>query len=100
MRLFLALIATALVHHANAESVLERVTSPAISYDYITDFTVPVGSGTGDVTAAVWAVDLNLPSTGGSTSGCEAADFIGFAVNSIALVQRGTCNYSVKVANA
>ena len=44
------------------------------------------------------AVDLRIPSTGGSTSGCEAADFAGFPAGAIALVQRGTCDFVVKVA--
>ena len=37
---------------------------------------------------------------GGSTSGCEAADFAGFPAGSIALVQRGTCPFREKAANA
>jgi Zn-dependent M28 family amino/carboxypeptidase len=57
-------------------------------------------SGSGDVTAAVTAVDLHLPSTGGSTSGCEAADFAGFPAGTIALVQRGTCTFRMKAENA
>ncbi|HKG63447.1 MAG TPA: M28 family peptidase [Solirubrobacteraceae bacterium] len=36
----------------------------------------------------------------GSTSGCEAADFAGFPAGNIALVQRGTCDFVVKIANA
>jgi len=56
-----------------------------------------------DVTAALTAVDLKVPSPGGvngSTSGCEAADFAGFPAGNIALVQRGTCDFVVKIANA
>jgi len=64
------------------------------------------GSGIGEVTASVTPVDLALgnaswpgdPST--STSGCEAADFAGFPVGDIALVQRGACFFSEKAANA
>ena len=58
-------------------------------------------SGPGDVTAPVVAVDvvLGLPRDP-VTSGCEAADFAGFPAGAIALVQRGTCNFSVKVAHA
>ena len=50
----------------------------------------------------VWAVDLVLPPTPApsSTSACEPGDFAGFPAGAIALVQRGTCNYAVKVANA
>ena len=56
-----------------------------------------------DVTAPLTAVDLKVPSPGGaagSTSGCEAADFAGFPVGSIALIQRGTCDFVVKIQNA
>jgi Zn-dependent M28 family amino/carboxypeptidase len=56
-----------------------------------------------DVTAALTAVDLKVPSPGGangSTSGCEAADFAGFPAGNIALIQRGTCDFVVKIANA
>jgi len=54
------------------------------------------GSGSGDVTAPVDAVDVNLSGDRANTSGCEAADFAGFPVGSIALVQRGTCNFGDK----
>jgi Zn-dependent M28 family amino/carboxypeptidase len=64
-----------------------------VTYDY---------SATGDVTAAVQPVDLVLPPTPdpSSTSGCEAADFAGFTAGNIALIQRGTCTFAVKAANA
>ena len=77
-------------------------TAPAPPKQYVRfqDFLGSTTSETGDVTAPLVAVDLNIPSTGGSTSGCEASDFTGFAPGSIALVQRGTCNFIVKVANA
>ena len=60
-------------------------------------------SGSGDVTAAIQAVDLVLPpgaDPDSSTSGCDATDFAGFTVGSIALLQRGTCFFSDKAANA
>ncbi len=67
------------------------------------------GSGFGTVSGPVIPVDLALgntdwpadPST--STSGCEASDFVGLdfsGPNDIALIQRGTCFFSVKAANA
>ena len=41
------------------------------------------------------------PAEPSSTSGCEAADFPGRAAEpEIALIQRGTCTFEVKVANA
>ena len=36
---------------------------------------------------------------GTSNAGCEDADFAGFT-GDIALIQRGTCDFSVKIANA
>jgi hypothetical protein len=38
--------------------------------------------------------------TSSSTSGCTAADFSNFTAGHIALIQRGGCNYGVKVLNA
>jgi Zn-dependent M28 family amino/carboxypeptidase len=66
------------------------------------DFATMDFSGSGDVTGRVVPVDLTLPPapTPSSTSGCEASDFAGFAAGSIALLQRGTCDFAVKVTNA
>jgi hypothetical protein len=38
--------------------------------------------------------------TSSSTSGCPAGDFSGFVSGRIALIQRGGCNFGVKVLNA
>jgi Peptidase family M28/PA domain len=38
--------------------------------------------------------------TPSSASGCQAADFAGFSPGNIALIQRGTCTFAQKVANA
>jgi Zn-dependent M28 family amino/carboxypeptidase len=59
-------------------------------------------SGSGDVTGEVQAVDVQIPPapTPSSTSGCETADFAGFTAGNIALIQRGTCTFEIKVANA
>lgn len=57
-------------------------------------------SGSGDVTAPLSAVDINLAGDRASTSGCEAADFGGFTAGSIALIQRGTCTFRTKADNA
>ncbi|TFZ03482.1 M28 family peptidase [Ramlibacter rhizophilus] len=77
-------------------AVLQQTAPVSATYETGT-FT---GSGTGNVTAAVTAVDINLALPRDNTSGCEAADFAGFPAGSIALVQRGTCNFSVKALNA
>ena len=77
--------------------LLEQLTPIEATYETGT-FT---GTGYGDVTAAVTAVDLNLaPPRDPVTSGCEAADFAGFPAGNIALVQRGTCTFAAKALNA
>jgi minor extracellular serine protease Vpr len=43
------------------------------------------------------AAGADAPST---TEGCEAADFAGFPAGAVALVQRGSCNASLKSQNA
>src|SRR3954447_22476791 len=43
---------------------------------------------------------IKIPSTGGSSAGCDPSDFSGFVAGRIALIQRGTCTFSQKVANA
>jgi Zn-dependent M28 family amino/carboxypeptidase len=85
-----------------APSALERTAPDAHTYT-ADEFATMDYSGSGDVTADVQAVDLTLPPTpepSGSTSGCEASDFDGFTPGNIALVQRGTCSFGDKVANA
>lgn len=77
-------------------AVLQQVSPISATYE-TGAFT---GTGYGDITASVVGVDLALAPPRASTSGCEAADFAGFPAGSIALVQRGTCNFSVKALNA
>ena len=63
------------------------------------DSGVPEGTATG----ALIPVDLIIPATGpanSSTSGCQTSDFGGFPSGGVALVQRGTCGFAVKVLNA
>jgi Zn-dependent M28 family amino/carboxypeptidase len=67
------------------------------------DFGSMVNGPSTDITAKVWAVDLNLPAPptpNSNTSGCELADFAGMPAGSIALIQRGTCLFVQKWANA
>jgi len=80
--------------------VLQQTSPTSATYVDGVDFATMSYSGSGNQTAALWAVDLVLPPTGGSTSGCEAADFAGFAPGSIALMQRGTCTFRAKADNA
>ncbi|RDI64030.1 M28 family metallopeptidase [Nocardia pseudobrasiliensis] len=79
-----------------------KVYTPTTPNGKLGDFATLTYSGSGDVTAKVQAVDLQLPPapTPSSTSGCEAADFANFTAGNIALVQRGTCTFGEKAKNA
>jgi Zn-dependent M28 family amino/carboxypeptidase len=81
---------------------LERLSpSPkTYAYDAPDGFLDMEYSGSGDVTASLTAVDINLAGDRASTSGCEAADFGGFSPGNIALLQRGTCSFRIKADNA
>ena len=83
---------------------LAQTAPTAITYVDGTDYaSMTFSESVPSTTAPVWAVDLVLPtspSPTGSTSGCEAADFTGMPVGSIALLQRGTCSFGAKSANA
>ena len=60
-------------------------------------------SGSGDVTGTVVPIDVTIPPPAepGSTSGCEPADFPEAPEGpAIALLQRGSCDFGVKAANA
>ncbi len=66
------------------------------------------GSASGNVTAAVTPVDINLVPPRATDSGCSTDldgvtpenDFVGFPAGNIALVQRGFCTFAEKVQNA
>ena len=80
-------------------ALLERVAPGFASYE--TDSMT--FSGSGDFTAPATLVDVQIPpgpAANSSTSGCESSDFAGFIPGNIAVVQRGSCNFSVKAANA
>jgi Zn-dependent M28 family amino/carboxypeptidase len=87
-----------------APSTLERVSPNPAVFVNGTDFATMTYSGSGDVTANVQEVNNNLfppgPVDGSSPGGCAPADFAGFVPGNIALIQRGTCNFGVKAANA
>ena len=83
-----------------APSTFEQTAPTPTTYVEDTDYALMTYSGSGDVTAPVQAVDLNLGDLAGSTSGCEEADFDGFTEGNIALVRRGACAFAVKVVNA
>jgi Zn-dependent M28 family amino/carboxypeptidase len=62
------------------------------------------GQSTGSANAAIRPVGGIVmppdPNGSTSTSGCTSADFAGFTSGRIALIQRGGCNFGVKVLNA
>ena len=83
-----------------APATLAQVTPTPTTYETATfNF-----SGSGDVTGTVVPtndVQIPPPATPGATSGCEASDFAPAPAGpSIALIQRGTCTFLIKVTNA
>jgi Zn-dependent M28 family amino/carboxypeptidase len=81
-------------------SQLQQTAPTPTTYVEGTDFAATPQSEPGDVTAAVTPVDIQLGLGNTSTSGCEAADFVGFPAGNIALIQRGTCTFEIKAENA
>ncbi|MEM7132912.1 MAG: PA domain-containing protein [Chloroflexota bacterium] len=60
-------------------------------------------SGSGEVMAAIQAVDIMDPSgttPNSSNSACELNDFATFQRGNVALIQRGTCPFAQKVSHA
>jgi Zn-dependent M28 family amino/carboxypeptidase len=65
------------------------------------DFIAFEHSPTKSVSAnVVPTTDIKVPSTGGSTSGCEMTDFPSNTRGAISLIQRGTCGFTNKLQNA
>jgi Zn-dependent M28 family amino/carboxypeptidase len=64
------------------------------------DSGVPEGTATGPLFVTDVRLDAPALPPNTSNSGCEPADFAGMAPGSVALVQRGTCGFNVKVLNA
>jgi Zn-dependent M28 family amino/carboxypeptidase len=81
-------------------SALQQTAPGTVTYVEGVDFGVIDQSDPGDVTAAVTPVDIQLGLGNTTTSGCEAADFAGFPVGNIALLQRGVCTFELKAENA
>ncbi len=95
-------------------SSLRQLTPVAATYE-TGAFT---SSGSGDITATVVAIDINLTPPRANTSGCDGAfteafvgapltpdpagvdDFAGFPAGAIALIQRGGCSFALKAYNA
>ncbi|MFI7026065.1 M28 family metallopeptidase [Micromonospora sp. NPDC049900] len=82
-------------------SSFAQVAPNATDYAEGVDYELMDYSGDGVGQGQVVAVDLNLTPPRASTSGCEASDFATVdVVGKIALMQRGTCGFGDKVANA
>ena len=67
------------------------------------DFGSMYGTQSTNITAPVWAADINVPAPAtpnSNTSGCEAADYAGMPAGAVVLVQRGTCPFANKFALA
>ena len=89
----------------NSPAVLTRTApAPEVTFAPGTDFITAQMSGAGDITKAVVPTSDVAIAPGSaantSTSGCEASDFPAATSGNIALVQRGTCTFVVKIANA
>jgi Zn-dependent M28 family amino/carboxypeptidase len=83
-------------------STLNQTDPTPVSHREGTDFIRAEFSPQTAATGTVRAVDVALPPTAepSSSSGCEAADFVGFPAGDIALLQRGSCDFTVKALNA
>lgn len=92
----------------NSEPVFQRTApAPPRTYQPPTEDNTPPAefqtmsySDSGDVTATLQNVTLSETGDEDATSGCETADFTGFTSGNVALMQRGTCPFAQKVANA
>lgn len=80
--------------------VLESLAPTPKMYEWEVDFTYLSQTDAGNVSAPLAPVDIALGAGNTSSSGCEAEDFAGFPAGSIALVQRGACNFQIKAENA
>jgi Zn-dependent M28 family amino/carboxypeptidase len=83
-----------------SDPVFREVSPTAKTYTQ-DEFETMSYSASGDTgVKTITPVDINLTPPRASTSGCDAADFTGFTAGNIALMQRGTCDFAVKVVNA
>lgn len=81
-------------------SALEQEAPVGAAFEEGTDFAPMDHSDRGDVTAPVFAVDLELGAGNGADSACQPDDFAGFPAGAIALVQAGGCAAEAKAEAA
>jgi Zn-dependent M28 family amino/carboxypeptidase len=83
---------------------LSEVSPTARTFAPDTDYIVAQFAATGNVTANIVPTnDIVIPPPGGpgsGTSGCQPSDFPANTAGNIALMQRGTCPFTEKYANA
>ena len=73
----------------------------AHDFTLVDDWNAGTSNGTADADLQpAGGIVLPPTPTSSSTSGCTAADFSNFTPGHIALIQRGGCNFGVKVQNA
>jgi len=78
-----------------------EVSPTARAFTLVTDWNPGTSNGTADADMQpAGGIVLPPTPTSSSTSGCTPADFTGFTAGRIALIQRGGCNFGVKVLNA
>lgn len=89
-----------------AAAEFERISPDPHIFVVSEDFITMAYSDTGDVTGTLVATnDIVIPpgeAASTSNSGCEATDFVAASETEpqVALIQRGTCDFTVKAANA
>jgi hypothetical protein len=85
----------------NSDPVLDPTAPDLPAYIPDEDFATRDYSGSDNVGAELQFVGgIVIPSSGGSTSGCSPKDFADFQEGNIALIQRGSCDFRVKVQYA
>jgi Peptidase family M28/PA domain len=79
-----------------------QLSPTAHDYKLVSEFNPARSNGSANAPVEPAGGIVNPPDPNGSTSksGCTAADFSGFTSGHIALIQRGGCNFGVKVQNA
>jgi Peptidase family M28/PA domain len=84
------------------DPVMQEVSPTPHSFVLGTDFNpaTVAGSLSGVRVQSVGGIIVPATEKPSSASGCSAADFNGFTAGNIALIQRGTCTFAQKVANA
>ncbi|MCC8243544.1 M28 family peptidase [Saccharothrix luteola] len=91
--------------YTEEKSELEQLAPVPTTYVVDRDFTRNNFTPTfvGEAAAPAYPVDVVIPpgpTPNSNSSGCEAADFFGFPIGGIALLQRGTCGFAQKTLNA